>query len=213
MFKPQIFLGGLITSVVLTACEPSDNAQPVAAPSHQAAINSTPSITLCDQLGALETPAAPTPANDCSPAGAVDRDSLETRNGVLFEPGVATPFRGVAVRYHQNGLLAYRAVQSLNDNHIAIDLLHWYPNGQLMERSHWIDGQLNGLAERYFDTGQLRSRGRSRDGLPHGDFEAYYQNGQLERRGQFDEGRPVGEWRYYREDGTVSDQDILPSEP
>jgi antitoxin component YwqK of YwqJK toxin-antitoxin module len=213
MFKPQIFLGGLITSVVLNACGPSDSAQPVEVLSDQAAIHSTSSITLCDQLGALATHTTSSQTDDCTPAGAVDRDSLEIRNGVLFERGEAAPFRGVAVRYHPNGLLAYWAVQSLNDNHIAIDLGHWYPNGQLMERSHWIDGQLDGFAERYFETGQLRSRGRSRDGLPHGDFEAYYQNGQLERRGQFDEGRPVGEWRYYREDGTVSDQDILPSEP
>ena len=213
MFKLQIFFGGLIACVVLNACGPSDSAQPVAVLSDQAAIHSTSSITLCDQLGALATHTASSQTEDCTPAGAVDRDSLEIRNGVLFERGVATPFRGVAVRYHNNGLIAYRAVQSLNDNHIAIDLQHWYPNGQLMERSQWVDGQLDGLAERYFDTGQLRSRGRSRDGLPHGDFEAYYQNGQLERRGRFDEGRQVGEWSYYEEDGTVSDREMLTTTP
>ena len=63
---------------------------------------------------------------------------------------------------------------------------YYYENGQLLQRSEWIDGFPDGIFEGYYENGQRRELSISETGTLLGQIH-YYENGQLERTIVYDD--------------------------
>ena len=87
----------------------------------------------------------------CAPSE-VPSDKILERNGIKYEINSQTPFTGVVTEY--------------------------WENGQLMFKTTFKDGELNGPSEWYQENGQLRYKSILKDGELNGLHEWYHENGQ-----------------------------------
>jgi len=106
-----------------------------------------------------------------------DGDYIEkTEKGITYYKGV--PYTGILLEYHENG--------------------------QLLQKSKFIEGKLNGSSEMYYENGQLLGRETYKNGILNGSSEMYYKNGQLLIKGNFVDGKPNDLVEMYQENGQLS---------
>ena len=76
-------------------------------------------------------------------------------------------------------------------------------DGQLTEKGAYKEGQLHGTHETYYSNGQLREKTTYDDGQMDGPAETYYSNGQLEGKGTYRDGQPDGAFESYYSNGQL----------
>ena len=85
----------------------------------------------------------------------VAHEKLVERDGVTYEIDFDEPFTGRSVKYHENG--------------------------NLKNRTDYVDGKKNGISEWFWENGVLGQRGHLKNGKLDGLLEVFYQNGKLQR--------------------------------
>lgn len=112
-----------------------------------------------------------------APSVAVDRRSLEQRDGLYFKAGETVPFSGLMYDY--------------------------YPDGQAKLRTPVVGGRLSGEAMGWYTNGAVELLEFFENGLPHGPRLCWHANGQLKSEGQLVQGRQEGVYRQWDEQGTL----------
>ena len=112
-----------------------------------------------------------------APALAVDRRSVEQRDGLYFKAGETVPFSGLMYDY--------------------------YPDGQAKLRTPVVGGRLSGEAMGWYTNGAVELLEFFENGLPHGPRLCWHPNGQLKSEGQLVQGRQEGVYRQWDEFGAL----------
>ena len=68
----------------------------------------------------------------------------------------------------------------------------WYPDGQLLEESNYMDGQIHGECKLWYDNGQAWVVGNFRHGKPHGNYKKWGYSGRLFSTTTFENGEEQG---------------------
>ena len=84
--------------------------------------------------------------------------------------------------------------------------LVFYDNGKLASRAKYVNCQLNGLFEEFYENGNLESKVYFEGDQQWGEYIGYWKNGNIARRGNYRNGSHVGIWEYFAEDGTFQTQ-------
>ena len=96
---------------------------------------------------------------------AVDRDSLQTRNGLYYLPNESQPYGGWVRRV--------------------------YDSGQVEGLTQFKDGKPDGLATVWHENGQKQGLAQFKDGKPHGPDTRWHENGQKQREVIYKDGEEV----------------------
>ena len=82
-------------------------------------------------------------------------------------------------------------------------VFYYYPDGQIMTESHYVDGVKHGLLKEYYENGQIKQEINYPNGEK-GDFRYYYENGQISEDYFFrDEGLFYGWYKTYHRNGQL----------
>ena len=101
----------------------------------------------------------------------VEAKGLVYRNKTYYEVNSNTPFTGVLLTYHQNGLVD--------------------------ERVTFKDGKRDGSREKYFMNGQLMVDSNYKNGKPDGFYESYWYDGRPWLKQNWKDGEADGIWETY----------------
>jgi antitoxin component YwqK of YwqJK toxin-antitoxin module len=82
----------------------------------------------------------------------------------------------------------------------------FFPNGNLMEERHYIDGKLHGQRLIYDENGSVAIMENYEHDQFEGVYEAYHPNGQVRVRGQYENNAMSGEWTYYYDNGQLKER-------
>jgi antitoxin component YwqK of YwqJK toxin-antitoxin module len=80
---------------------------------------------------------------------------------------------------------------------------HYYPDGTLWWRRHYLHGQWHGPCELYYEDGTFRARGHYLHGGKHGLWEDYWHDSTIWTRCHYRHGQRHGLWEDYYSDGTL----------
>lgn len=72
----------------------------------------------------------------------------------------------------------------------------WYSDGQLKEKSYYMNGGLHGERLVYYYTGQLMEKSHWKNGNLHGKYLWYHDNGQLWKKSYWNNGEEITEEEY-----------------
>jgi len=90
-----------------------------------------------------------------------------------------------------------------NENGIQGERLHWYSNGNLFEKSEWLNGKLHGVLEYYHEDGILVLRQKWNNGVLE-NARTYHKNGKLASLAFYDIGHRLhGEFTTYDSEGNI----------
>ena len=130
--------------------------------------------------------------------GAVALSALEPRGDVFYEIGSDTPYRGIVVTHHENGLLAFKLslIGGIPQGLIEV----YWEDGQLRATENYANGELDGLREEYREDGTLELSANYTNGNLDGLREEYFEDGTLELRENYKDGEMLG--RCYEPDCT-----------
>jgi len=136
--------------------------------------------------------------------GAVALSALEPRGDVFdvfYEIGSDTPYRGVVVTHHENGLLAFKLslIGGIPQGLIEV----YWEDGQLRATENYANGELDGLREEYREDGTLELSANYTNGNLDGLREEYFEDGTLEFRENYANGELDGLREEYSEYGTL----------
>ena len=76
----------------------------------------------------------------------------------------------------------------------------YYPNGQLAENTHYVDGKKHGESFIYTEKGQVTKHLNYKNGELHGPAVYYSADGEKIMEGSYVEGKKSGKWNYYEND-------------
>ncbi|MCS5421444.1 toxin-antitoxin system YwqK family antitoxin [Psychrilyobacter sp. S5] len=107
----------------------------------------------------------------------IDKEQLQTRNGVYFETNQETPYTGEAIAYYENGKIKFKGS---------------YKDG--LRKGEWIA---------YNENGKIKAKANFKDGGKKGEWIAYNENGKIEGKGNYKDGGKKGEWVTYNETGKI----------
>ncbi len=79
----------------------------------------------------------------------------------------------------------------------------FYPNGNVAELIHFIDGKKEGEWVQYFDDGKIKFKGFFAGDEKEGAFTGYYPGGKINLSGSYKSGHKDGIWIFYEENGAV----------
>lgn len=79
----------------------------------------------------------------------------------------------------------------------------YYPNGQLMAETSYVDDYRQGLARQCFENGSVRELCNWNNGSRHGNYTLYFSNGKKAMEGEYREGKKHGKWLCYNETGKL----------
>ena len=106
------------------------------------------------QFGGIPVDVSEREDADLTPAQIARQQMAECPEGyVYYEIGATAPFTGVALKYHENGII-------------------WL-------RNSYKKGRREGISESYYENGQLNVRSSHKDGNRDGLYEKYYRNGRF----------------------------------
>ena len=93
---------------------------------------------------------------------AVDRDSIEERNGLYYQTNESEPYSGWTKKMYDSGQV--KGLGQFKDGKADGLLTQWYENGQKMAEQTHKEGKLDGLQTAWYENGQKRAEVTFRDG-------------------------------------------------
>ena len=130
---------------------------------------------------------------------AVDRDSIEERDGLYYQTNESEPFSGWAKSMYDSGQV--QALAQFKDGKQDGLFTVWDENGQKMAETIHKDGELDGLWTSWHENGQKRGEGTYKDGKRNGPATSWHENGQKDREGTYKDGKPDGLGTMWHENG------------
>lgn len=148
--------------------------------------------------------------NQSNIAYALSMDDLVKRDNLYFEKFTNTPFTGQV----DEGLFRGKISKGLREG----EWFSYYKDGQLRNRSNWLDGRKDGKWISYHENGQRREKGSYKTGLKFGWWRGYHQNGEIAYKGEYldlegfkcrnslncEGGYKIGIWVEYYDNGQIS---------
>lgn len=111
--------------------------------------------------------------------------------------------------YYHNNTNAIMSVENYNDNgELNGEKLVFYENGQIAERSNFVNGKQEGLSTWYSETGVVIKEFLYEDDELHGMSKYYDNKGQLIVEGAYKRGRKHGIWKYYTDGKLTEEKDF-----
>ncbi len=130
---------------------------------------------------------------------AVDGNSLEKREGLLYQVGESESFSGWTKGRYESGEVGH-LVQIKNGQMEGLRTW-WHENGQQMGDQTMKDGKMEGLAISWYENGQKEIEVTYKDVVQHGLFTEWYENGKKKAEGTYKEGEPDGLWTEWDNNG------------
>ena len=153
---------------------------------------------------------------------AVERSSLQKRDGVYYQPKESKPYSGwvkmlydsgqpealarikdgkrdgLHVGWHRNGKKKYEENNKKGERHgLYVD---WHENGQKAHEATYKDGGLYGLATVWYENGKKEAEGIYKDDQLNGLAAGWHENGQKWREETLEEGKIISE-KYWNSKG------------
>lgn len=104
--------------------------------------------------------------------------------------------------YRENGITLKQIIEYIDDTPSGIREDYW-GNGNLKNKSTYLNGQLYGEILHYYETGELKESGFYKDGKFEGTVKNYYKNGQVEYVRNFINGIILGTSKSFYENGQL----------
>ena len=111
-------------------------------------------------------------------------------------------FWGWMSLHQQHNASGRTAAQTASFTRALKNMERWYANGQVLEKSSYSSGKLDGKAVKYYDNGQVFSSGVYAEGKEEGVWTFHHRNGVLESKGLYEKGRQKGTWVSYNDNGS-----------
>lgn len=106
-------------------------------------------------------------------------------------------FIGKWVYYHNKGK-GVMMTENYNDQGILEgEKLVYYENGQMAEKSMFVNGEIDGISLWYSTNGNILKEFTYKNGILHGMAKYYNQDGKLLAEGNYRDDKKHGIWRYY----------------
>ena len=122
---------------------------------------------------------------------AVDGDTLERREGLVYQPNKSEPFSGWAKGMRDSEQLG--ALIQFKDGKRDGLVTMWYENGQKRLEVTYKDGKPDGLGTTWHENGQKQTEGTTKDGKQDGLATAWHENGQKQGELTWKDGEKVSE--------------------
>ncbi len=103
---------------------------------------------------------------------------------------------------NENGVVVERYSRSKQDSLMDGSYEAFDSNGNLIEKSFYTEGKLNGLRVLYYPNGGIQYEESHVAGEFVGTYKAYYPEGALELEGEYIDNKMSGVWTAYYPDGT-----------
>ncbi|MBK9015100.1 MAG: toxin-antitoxin system YwqK family antitoxin [Saprospiraceae bacterium] len=84
--------------------------------------------------------------------------------------------------------------------------LSFYPNGQKLEESFYLNDSLQGEQKMYYENGQLESLTNHANGMFVGKYQKFDENGRLTNEGQFVNNEMSGVWKRWYDTGELQEE-------
>ena len=146
---------------------------------------------------------------------AVERDSLEERDGLYYQTNESEPYSGWVKRMYDSGQV--KTLTRHKDGKPDGPFTAWHENGQKREKGTWKDGKIDDLMTAWHENGQKMGEGTFKDGKPDGPYTKWHENGQKLNEGTYKDGKIDGLMTAWHENGqkkgeiTIKD-DVMVSE-
>jgi len=89
------------------------------------------------------------------------------------------------------------------DNELNGKQEFFYPNGQVQEMVHYKNGKHDGAYKTFFENGKVKQEGTYVDGALNGEFKGYYPNSQLKETLNYKDNEEFGAFKEYHENGKL----------
>ncbi len=86
------------------------------------------------------------------------------------------------------------------------EYLAFYPNGQKMEESFYLNDSLNGERKLYHENGQLESITTHANGMFEGKYQKFDENGKMLNEGQYMNNEMSGTWKKWYDSGELAEE-------
>jgi len=89
------------------------------------------------------------------------------------------------------------------DNELQGKQEFFYPNGQVQEMVHYKNGKHEGAYKTFFENGKIEQEGSYTNGALNGEFKGFYKNGQLKEVLFYKDNQEFGAFKEYHENGKL----------
>ncbi|MFT5217627.1 MAG: antitoxin component YwqK of YwqJK toxin-antitoxin module [Glaciecola sp.] len=133
-----------------------------------------------------------------------------TTGGKTISEGkmVGKTYVGKWVYYHKNSDKIMTAETYDDKGVLQGERLVYYDNGQLAEKTTYIDGKIEGLSEVYSLKGVVLKTFIYENNELHGVSKAFNGKGELLSEGQFKRGKKTGVWKFYENNKLIEQKDF-----
>ena len=111
--------------------------------------------------------------------------------------------------YYHNKTNTVMSIENYNDNgNLDGEKLVFYENGQVAEKSNYVNGKQEGLSTWYSETGVVLKEFQYENDELHGLSKYYDNKGQLVAEGSYKRGQKHGIWKYYTDGKLTEEKDF-----
>jgi antitoxin component YwqK of YwqJK toxin-antitoxin module len=133
-----------------------------------------------------------------------------TSRGKTISEGkmVGKTYVGKWVYYHKNSD-KIMTVETYDDNGVLQgERLVYYDNGQLAEKTTYVDGKIQGRSEVYSLKGVVLKSFIYENGELHGPSKSFNGKGELLSEGQYKQGKKTGVWKFYENNKLIEEKNF-----
>jgi antitoxin component YwqK of YwqJK toxin-antitoxin module len=133
-----------------------------------------------------------------------------TSRGKTISEGkmVGKTYVGKWVYYHKNSD-KIMTVETYDDNGVLQgERLVYYDNGQLAEKTTYVDGKIEGRSEVYSLKGVVLKSFIYENGELHGPSKSFNGKGELLSEGQYKQGKKTGVWKFYENNKLIEEKNF-----
>ncbi len=132
---------------------------------------------------------------------AVDQNSTEIRNGVLYHLEHNDTINGYVKETAENGRVTY--LYSVRKGKKEGSSLAWHENGCKSLQGHFRDGKEDGVWTTWRENGRKRWEGHRKNGVNHGSWTMWHESGNKKSEGVYENGLKEGEEIIWYQNGRV----------
>ena len=130
---------------------------------------------------------------------AVERDSLEERDGLYYQTNESEPYSGWVKSMRDSGQV--QGLAQFKDGELDGLNTWWHENGQKKREATFKDGKMDGLQTSWYKNGQKRAEGTIEDGELDGLGTMWHENGQKAGEVTYKDGKQDGRATAWHENG------------